>query len=532
MDTKRFTVSWRGGCAPVLVLAVALAPGTAMAQFGGLGAASAGPEFDVGTGDAVDVKGGDVDGDGINDSVFAVSNGYVGYVAGRVDGVVGAQVLIAAADGDANSLALFDYDADGDLDVLRTADLSGGELRMFRNDGSGGFSLDFAVTGLGTLAPKFGVRLGDYDGDGDADAFVLRAGGITVVENLGNTFSLSPQATDFPNFAGVALDAGDLDGDGRADAVVLSSALNEIVVIEIRAAGPVITQRLPFAANPGEIRLVDIDQDGDLDAIASTINDGRIDVYRNNGSGVLSFGYSLFVAGPREFEVADMDGDGTLDIVALARGGPGFGFDDRVVIFLNDGKGFFGQHPEIYNMFFDDFNTISVHSVTPTTGPDVVAVQHGFTGRVVLRENLTAYIAPAPFGLVAPVDAASGLALPQEIAAWGGRTRALAEWEPAGGFGVTYELVIAADPGLNDQVASIAGLTTPTADLGGVTLNGGTQYWWGVRASNSAGQTVASNGPFSFTTRGECPPDLAPPFGVLNFFDLQAYLSSFNAGCP
>ncbi len=26
--------------------------------------------------------------------------------------------------------------------------------------------------------------------------------------------------------------------------------------------------------------------------------------------------------------------------------------------------------------------------------------------------------------------------------------------------------------------------------------------------------------------------DLAPPFGVLNFFDLSAYLVLFNAGCP
>jgi glycosylphosphatidylinositol phospholipase D len=31
---------------------------------------------------------------------------------------------------------------------------------------------------------------------------------------------------------------------------------------------------------------------------------------------------------------------------------------------------------------------------------------------------------------------------------------------------------------------------------------------------------------------GDPAADLAPPSGVLNFFDLSAYLSVFNAGCP
>lgn len=513
------------------ITGLALGNGTAMGQFAGLGTASASPEFDVGTGAAIDVKGGDVTGDGVNDSVFVIQNGWVGYVPGRTDGIVDLPVQIAAADGDAISLALFDYDADGDLDVLRTADLSGGELRMFRNDGSGGFALDFAITGLGTLSQKFGVRLGDYDADGDADAILLRDAGIAVIENLGNTFSLTPISTDFPNFAGQALGAGDLNGDGRADAAVLSSSLNEIVVIESRASGAVITQRIPFANDPGEIRLVDIDQDGDLDAIASTIANGRIDMYRNNGTGVLSFGYSLFVAGPREFEIADMDADGTLDLVVLARGGPGFTFADRVVVFLNDGKGFFGQFPDLYNMFFEDFNTISVHSVNPATGPDVVAAHHVFQGRVVLRENLTAAVAPSDFDLIAPLNQAVNLPTPQAIAAWGGRTRPLAEWEPAGGFGVTYELTFALDENLSDVVTTISGLSVPSADLSSVPLESGTTYWWGVRATNNAGQTLASNGPFSFSTLGGCPADLNND-GALNFFDVSLFLQAFNAGCP
>lgn len=524
---------WRSGRAAAAVVAGLC--GVAHAQFGGLDTAVTSPVFDAGSAEGQDVKGGDVDGDGINDTVFLLNNGYVAYVPGQTDGIVGLPIEIAQVDGDGNSLALFDYDLDGDLDVLRTADLSGGELRLFSNDGSGGFTLDFAVTGVGAMAPRFGGGLGDYDNDGDLDVFLLRVAGLTVVENLGTTYSLSPDATDFPNFTGVSLDAGDLDGDGRADAVVLSSALNEVVVIESRAAGPVITARIPFAAGASEVRLVDIDQDADLDILASTINAGRVDVFRNNGSGSFAFGYSIFVSGPREFEVADMDGSGTLDIVVLARGGPGFTFDDRVVIFLNDGKGFFGQYPTLYNMFTEDFDTIAVAGITPGTGPGVVAVEHTFSGRVVLRDNLTEFLAPEPFDLATPVDGAAGLGLPQEVAAWGGRVAPLAEWEPSGGFGVDYDLLIATDPALDDVVAQITGLPGRAADLSGVVLQPGVTYYWDVIASNNAGATSATNGPFSFTTRfgtGDCPADVAPPFGVLNFFDISAYLAEYNAGCP
>ena len=31
---------------------------------------------------------------------------------------------------------------------------------------------------------------------------------------------------------------------------------------------------------------------------------------------------------------------------------------------------------------------------------------------------------------------------------------------------------------------------------------------------------------------GDPAADLAAPFGVLNFFDLSAYLTLYNAGCP
>ena len=37
---------------------------------------------------------------------------------------------------------------------------------------------------------------------------------------------------------------------------------------------------------------------------------------------------------------------------------------------------------------------------------------------------------------------------------------------------------------------------------------------------------------FEIEAAPSCPADLAPPFGVLNFFDLAAYIGLFNAGSP
>ncbi len=87
--------------------------------------------------------------------------------------------------------ALFDMDADGDLDayLVQSGSLQEGappalfENRLYANDGAGRFA--DVSSGSGTQDPRFGmgVACGDADGDGDTDLFVTNLGRNTLLRN-------------------------------------------------------------------------------------------------------------------------------------------------------------------------------------------------------------------------------------------------------------------------------------------------------------------------------------------------------------
>lgn len=68
-----------------------------------------------------------------------------------------------------------DTDNDGDLDCIVTTD-STYALQHYLNNGDGTFSKSLAGDLPATVAHQAGITLGDYDGDGDLDAFVMGPG--------------------------------------------------------------------------------------------------------------------------------------------------------------------------------------------------------------------------------------------------------------------------------------------------------------------------------------------------------------------
>src|SRR4051794_11306075 len=133
-------------------------------------------------------------------------------------------------DSTGNGAAFFDYDRDGDMDVLivngssLSRFRSGGDqmVALYRNDGGGHFTDVTAKSGLGRRGWGMGVCIADYDNDGFDDVYVTAWGPNMLFHNNGNgTF------TDVTRTAGVGdrrwgtgCAFGDYDRDGKVDLYV------------------------------------------------------------------------------------------------------------------------------------------------------------------------------------------------------------------------------------------------------------------------------------------------------------------------
>jgi cytochrome c-type biogenesis protein CcmH/NrfG len=121
---------------------------------------------------------------------------------------------------------LFDYDDDGDLDLLEVASTA---QRLYRNDAgkfadvtaqSGALAKEAGGVGAGAVA-------GDYDNDGRPDVFVLRYGASALYHNDGGgRFSDVTAAAKIPAYPYLSKSAAfvDYDHDGDLDIFVAGNA--------------------------------------------------------------------------------------------------------------------------------------------------------------------------------------------------------------------------------------------------------------------------------------------------------------------
>lgn len=241
-------------------------------------------------------------------------------------------------------VALGDLDHDGDLDAV-TANGSGFVSDVpdgvWMNDGQGIFS-----PGLGFGdSISYAVALGDFDGDGDLDAFIGISGysdGDSVWLNDGSgVFSDTGQLLGTGNSNAVAL--GDLDGDQDLDAVVAHNWGGPSQIWLNDGSGSFTENgQVLDSGESNDVALGDLDSDGDLDiffANGSSFTIGRNRVWFNNGSAnFVDSGQNLGTSDSQGVALADLDGDGDLDAFVANKQGI-LGQANR--IWLNDGAGFF-----------------------------------------------------------------------------------------------------------------------------------------------------------------------------------------------
>ena len=309
---------------------------------------------------------GDVDSDGDLDLVLGIVGGFCSTTANIVDNlyllentgtpaepdfVERTSRLIDAVDvGRASYPAFYDFDGDGDLDLLvgsgynpRPDGPQRGSLYLFENTGTATMPQyrltddDFLALDI-DFANHYAPAFGDLTGDGQEDLIVGTFGGkLGVLLNTGDGFDLVTDPDgDFVPLQDLDVGStstptlGDLDGDGDLDLVIgeFSGSLNyfrnegsaevpNFVEAEITTLGLDADFDVGRFSAP---QLTDLDEDRDLDLLVGTETDDIL-FFRNVGTASdpqfeqqpLETGTLRYNTAPA---VADVDGDGDLDLLS------------------------------------------------------------------------------------------------------------------------------------------------------------------------------------------------------------------------
>lgn len=221
----------------------------------------------------------------------------------------------------AGGATLFDYDGDGALDLL---DLSPAGARLLHN--VGGRYVDVTAR-CGDLRAESGAVVvgavgGDYDNDGRADLFILRAGGLKLYHNDGaGRFSDRTAASALPAYPYLSVSAAfaDVDHDGDLDIFVagLADMSNARATPLLGKDGPLGNDGSLSVENGARVR---------FDWIASLPPAPNL-LLRNNGTGTFTdITAAAKVAGGQAHAVAvvptDYDNRRDVDLLVVNYGAP------------------------------------------------------------------------------------------------------------------------------------------------------------------------------------------------------------------
>jgi len=242
-------------------------------------------------------------------------------------------------------VALADFDGDGDIDALLAIEF--GQNRLLLNDGNGRFTDATSGRLPSASHDSEDIAVGDFDGDGDLDAFVVseddRTNEYYVNDGTGRFTPGEIPVTGTSN--GVV--TGDIDADGDLDLIV-GNAGREFVLVNDGSGGwtDEAASRIPpeVGETTQDVELGDVDGDGDLDLLIGNEDGNRL--LLNDGNGFFSDGTSEWLPirpnaeETREADFGDVDGDGDLDVLFANTNSSVPGADPANRILLNQSNRF------------------------------------------------------------------------------------------------------------------------------------------------------------------------------------------------
>jgi hypothetical protein len=295
------------------------------------------------------------------------------------------ETLTTSADG-ARSVTTADVDGDGDLDVL-LASLGDDTLRLFRNDGIGGFGTAETLTTSADGARS--VTTADVDGDGDLDVLLASLGDDTLrlFRNDGTgAFGTAETLTTSADGAFVVTTA-DLDGDGDPDVLLGSNRLDFPTLLFRNDGTGAFTEETLTTSGNNAIATADVDGDDNLDIFLASFGDNALRLLRNDGTGAFGTAETLTTSadGAVGVATADVDGDGDPDVLLASAG------DDTLRLFRNDGTGEFGT-AETLTTSADGALSVATADVDGDGDPDVLLTsRNNSTARLFRNDGTGAF---------------------------------------------------------------------------------------------------------------------------------------------